>query len=994
MNIIFGTLLFVCVSVTSAFTALGQDILGTSLSDFPVLEDKGYFFWGINTDSTAHYTDLMRKDATSNLKNDSVSFFISLGFSCLFEDRYDSANAYFGKAMSFGHMNNLEKALILEGSGQSEIFNGDIESGIIKIIEARRIFNEAGNIKEAAQCDLILALACFDMGQYQLSISLLLRLAPYFAIKSDYNNLVLCLNGLGRVYAEQNKTDAAFSLYQKALEICSEKEVLMTPSISLNNIGMLYYMNNSNDSALGYFRAAIVTDERCGNYPLLPGRYNNIGNVLLKLGNPLKAEEYYTKGLDVLAKYPDPYSECQIINNLADARLAQKKYKEAEKLYLSSLTTARALNLQPLVYYNCESLSKLYEKTGEDLKELTFLKEYYQLRDSLNNEEHLHTLDELEVRYKTESQKHVIDKLEQQNELNDTRIQRDKNLRWIYFLLIFFLSTLIVLFYYFLRIRQRLNKALLTENRNLNEVNEFKDRFFNLISHEFRTPLSLIMGPAQEISNDITATHAQKEKAALIKMQAEKLLGQVIELLDLARAGKGMLDLQIEQLSLSAFVQDISNPFFELAADKHISLTVNDISSDILCWMDGNKMEKVISNLLSNAVKFTPEGGLVELNVSIVSDENSGLPFSNSDGWIRFSVSDNGPGIATGFHDKIFDRFYRCNDEKTARLPGSGIGLSVVKEFTELHKGFVKLFSEPGRGSIFSVYIPAGSNWFDKKLLRSSGRTLFRNIPEPKSISSSPEENSDPGLGNGSILIVEDDNELRKFLVRFFKPDFKTFSAPDGKRGLELARREFPDMIISDIQMPEMDGIEMCEALKSDVETSHIPVILLTARVDDKSLIAGLKAGADDYIRKPFDIEELELRVNNIVARTRLLHEKFAASPLTPATGLQSVDQRFMEKLLKCCEAHYSNPGFDADLFTDELNVSLSTLHRKMKTICGTTPREFLKNYRLQKAFDMISAQSGSVSEIAFLCGFENLSYFARIFKEKFDSLPSEIISK
>ena len=378
MNFFVRTILFVLFSFTSVIIALGQNICGSSASDFNVLEDKGYFFWGINADSTAYYTDLMRKDAERNLKNDSVSFFISLGYSCLFEDRYDSANAYFDKAMSFDRMNNIEKALILEGSGQSDIFDGDIEVGILKVVEAKEIFNEAGNIKEAAQCDLILALACFDMGQYQLSISLLLRLAQYFALQKDFNNLVLCLNGLGRVYAEQNKTDAALLLYHKALSICTKHEVLMTPSISLNNIGMLYYLKNSNDSALGYFRAAIAIDEKYGNYPLLPGRYNNIGNVLLKLGSPLKAEEYYTKALNVLDKYPDPYSECQIINNLADAKMSQKKFKDAEKLYLSSLTAARKLNLRPLVYYNCESLSKLYEETGEYMNELTYLKEYYQ----------------------------------------------------------------------------------------------------------------------------------------------------------------------------------------------------------------------------------------------------------------------------------------------------------------------------------------------------------------------------------------------------------------------------------------------------------------------------------------------------------------------------------------------------------------------------------------------------------------------------------------
>ncbi|MPM02985.1 hypothetical protein SDC9_49244 [bioreactor metagenome] len=472
--------------------SFGQSDQNISAGPAIPFEDEAYYFWGINSDSTLHYTSLMR-EAAKEFAAGSCMQLITDGYSYLYEDNYDSADVFFAAALDADSLPALWKAYLLTGTGQSAIFNGDINDGIIQVFEARELFANLGDEKEQSQCELVIALACFDMGRYQESLSLLMKLLPWFARHNDYDNVIMCLTGIGRVYAEQNKTVFALQSYLKALELCTTKKVHMTPSISLNNIGMIYFISNQADSALMYFTAAIETDEKEGNFPLLPGRYNNIGNALLKLGKAGKAEEYYRKALNVLEKYPDPYAECQIINNMADAKMAKHEYDEAEKLYLSSLATARKLQLKPLIYYNCESLAKLYDQKNEPIKELRYLKEYYVLRDSLNNEEHLQTLDELEVKYKSESQKHVIDKLEQQNELKNTRIQRDKNLRWIYFLLIFFLSVLILFFYYFLRIRQRLNKALMTENRNLNEVNEFKDRFFNLISHEFRTPLSLII---------------------------------------------------------------------------------------------------------------------------------------------------------------------------------------------------------------------------------------------------------------------------------------------------------------------------------------------------------------------------------------------------------------------------------------------------------------------------------------------------------------------
>lgn len=982
------TLIILTHELVVSSLAYGQIDIGRGYIPY---DEAAWTFWGVNPDSCQKYTGLMKQEALTMYKNNSCALQLSLLYSSMYADEFSDAEKRIEKLKSGSICSDNDLGLVYMASGQLDIYHGNTSEGASELIRALSYFDASSDPMYRARIQVGLSEAAVQEGKYEMALQLLLEALNAYIRMNDGNNIVYCLNGLGRTMAEQGKTSFAMKMYVKALSLCRSGELEITSSISLNNIGMLYYIDGESATALQFFESAKNTDEEEGNVLLLPGRYNNIGNALLKLNRIKEAERYYTKALAMLDADDDPYAFMQISNNLADVKVKQMQYAEAEKLYLQSLHQAQALGARPLMFFNHEALTSLYRQSGQRDKELVHLRASYQLRDSLNRLEQLRSLDELEARYQNLEQKTLIDRLEQESQLQQTKIERDQNLKWIYILLLMMMSAAIFFFYHILKIRQKLNRALQKENNSLNDVNALKDRFLNLISHEFRTPISLIMAPAREIEKSDASTLEQKESARLIVQQSIRLLDQVNDLLDLAKAGNRMLELAISETSLTAFLGKLESAFQPVARENGIRLTFTCNVDNETIWIDQNKIVKVLGNLLSNALKYTPKGGLVELSVVKIASTDEPMKERHDEGWFRFSVSDNGPGIEESEQTLIFERFYRGKYEQSLQTPGSGIGLTVVKEFTHLHNGQIKLFSKPGYGAVFSVFLRAGRRWFNPLLLNNDPTG-----PDPLNVKKETPAldpdmvTDDESHHTQSILIVEDDHAMRKFLTGYFCKQYKVYQAADGQKGIDAALKYFPDLIVSDIQMPQKDGIDLCRTLKQNFDTSHIPVLLLTAKTDQCGLIEGLRAGADDYVRKPFDTEELELRINNIIARTKLLHERFSKSTGSNVSGLSGLDQRFMTQLLGCCEMHYANPGFDADLFTQDLNISLSTLHRKMKSICGTTPREFLKHFRLEKAKDQISNKTGSVSEVAYACGFENLSHFSKIFKEKFGHLPSE----
>lgn len=526
------------------------------------------------------------------------------------------------------------------------------------------------------------------------------------------------------------------------------------------------------------------------------------------------------------------------------------------------------------------------------------------------------------------------------------------------------------------------------EVERYHELDTIKSRFFANISHEFRTPLTLLLSPIEKRLKTTQDAH-DKTELGIMHRNATRLLTLVNQLLDLSRLEAGTLSLQCSKGSLNLFVNTIASQFSSMADSKKIDFAIS-ANQEITLYFDSDKLDKIITNLLSNAFKFTPTKGSITITLSqYASSERF------KDGFAEIAVWDSGKGIAHEHLDKIFDRFYQADTSSTREYEGSGIGLALTKELVELHKGSISVTSIKGEGSCFSVKLPLGSahlkpheiidNAEQKPQLR-----IVHDLPvELEKVNVIPDETELP-----KVLIIEDNADLRYYLRTNFASQYSILEAQDGEMGLEVAIEGVPDLIVSDLMMPKMDGLSLCSKLKANEKTSHIPVILLTAKADIDSKLQGLNTGADDYIAKPFDARELEVRVRNLIETRKKLQRKFSQQlSIAPhELKVESIEDRFLKKVRDTIEQHMADTTFGVEVLANEVAMSSVQVYRKLKALTGYTPNELIRNFRLERAASLLSQHAGNVSDVAYQVGFNNLSYFAKCFKEKFETSPSEFL--
>ncbi len=534
----------------------------------------------------------------------------------------------------------------------------------------------------------------------------------------------------------------------------------------------------------------------------------------------------------------------------------------------------------------------------------------------------------------------------------------------------------------------------------LEEMDRVKSRFFANISHEFRTPLTMILGPLED-----WLEHAQdsSRRSDLERMQrnARRLLHLINQLLDLSRLEAGKLKLKVSPGDLPAFLKGVVMSFASLAEQKQIELKFEENLAGTNIseyYFDPEKLETIIVNLLSNAFKFTPKKGKISVEFGIPHSEFQ-IPHSRTLPWLRITVKDTGRGIPSADLPFIFDRFYQTRDERgaTRESPSSGIGLALTRELVELHHGTISVESIVGKGSRFSVNIPVSASVYRPgEIVEAPGEKQPLSAP----IIATPASNVDAPLTNQAkkdlpiILLVEDHGDVRRYIREHLQEKFRIVEAADGESGFQQALTDMPDLIISDVMMPGMDGYQLCAKLKQDVHTSHIPVILLTAKAGEESKLSGLESGADDYLTKPFNSRELKARVKNLIAQRRKLREIYRREGLLQPSPLEmpSTEQAFIERLMKTVEAEIESESFGPEALSAALNMSQRHLQRKIRALTGQRPADFIRTIRLRRAKQLLAQHAGNVSEIAYQVGFNNLSYFARCFKEEFGQTPSAFL--
>ncbi|MCP4152441.1 MAG: response regulator [bacterium] len=550
------------------------------------------------------------------------------------------------------------------------------------------------------------------------------------------------------------------------------------------------------------------------------------------------------------------------------------------------------------------------------------------------------------------------------------------------------------------------NLQLEEQSEKLQEMARVKSRFFANISHEFRTPLTLIMGPLEQMLGDKRDQQAKK-KLTLIFRSPQRLLTLINQLLDLSKFDSGRMRLQASRQPVVPFLKGIAASFELLARQNNIEPVFHADKEDIQLYFDTEKLEEVICNLILNALKFTPSGGRITLSVKE-------SPTSEADflkGYLEITVSDTGIGLSREQLSHIFERFYQADGNSDCDHNGFGIGLALTREMVVLHCGRIDVHSWQGKGTEFIIRLPMGkAHLKPEEIVDSSHHTSEgnksieiqnllaaendeNNIDEEnngKKISGN-NKNNEPGKEEKNvILVVEDNADVRQYIKEPLEILYKVVEAVNGEEGIKKAKELIPDLIISDIMMPVKDGYELCAVLKKEVKTSHIPIILLTAKASEDSMVQGLETGADDYITKPFSTKILTTRIKNLIDLRRQLQEKIQRKMmLQPAEiSVSSVDKEFIKELQGVIEKNLSDTLFNVEKLGKKLYMSRATLYRKVHALTGESPREFIRSYRLKRGAQLLKANSGNVTEVAFEVGFSSSSYFIKCFKDKFHQSP------
>ncbi len=556
-------------------------------------------------------------------------------------------------------------------------------------------------------------------------------------------------------------------------------------------------------------------------------------------------------------------------------------------------------------------------------------------------------------------------------------------------------SMFIILIIVLLLIKRRKAKLRIQQNNmeidKIKEIDLIKSRFYSNVSHELRTPLTLIMGPIGHLLKKAT-DKSDRSTLLMIQKNARQLQQFINEVLELSKLEADKFRLQVEETGVVHIVRDRIQTVKKQAQKKGITIDLVSTHKELLCYLDPDKFKSIVSNLLSNALKFTPKGGRIGISISGCSG-NKHDHCTHKEGCVILSVKDNGIGISQEKLPFIFDKYYQGDPGKSGEDSGTGLGLALVKEMVSLHKGTINVESKVGEFTEFVIRFPFGQNNLKPDDLFYS---CDIEIPIGRKIDSGENvfveaDSILSDLDSKVILVVEDNEAMRKVICSGLQ-EYEIIEAKDGQEGAQLAVETCPDLILCDVIMPNKNGFEVTKSLKSNEITSHIPIIILTAKDALSDKLTGLRIGADDYLIKPFFIKELKARVKNLITQREKLKDKYSTSKILKLSKVsnKSIDQVFLEKTINIIEANLIEESFGVHVILSEMNISRTQLHRKLKAIIGQSANELIQSIRLQKASEMLKNKSATISEIGYLVGFSGPSSFSRAFKQYFGHAPSE----
>ena len=563
-----------------------------------------------------------------------------------------------------------------------------------------------------------------------------------------------------------------------------------------------------------------------------------------------------------------------------------------------------------------------------------------------------------------------------------------------------YLIYIIILVVLFLQYRQRRHRKeqdnlRLQEHIHAEEMADAKLRFFMNISHEIRTPMTLIVAPLQSLIKQDDDPH-RRAVYETIRRNAERILGLINQMMDLRKIDKGQMQMHMRETNLVGFINDIYMLFAQQAKNKNVLFHFDCDEERIMAWIDRGNFDKIIINILSNAFKFTPTGG--EIRIRLTANEKEAT----------ISIFDNGEKIPEDKLERIFERFYQSPSSANDRNIGTGIGLDLTRSLVELHHGTIEAHNNAtGPGCEFIVTIPLGNEHLTPEEMvidEAEEEAVTESIIDAAEEEQQQEEevvaSADlPKIGKRQkIVIVEDDSEIRDYLTEALSENYDITGCENGKKGLAAVLKQMPDLVISDIMMPEMDGTTLCSKIKTNNATSHIPVVLLTAKSREEDQLEGLEMGADAYIVKPFNMDILRRTIDNLIHSHHTLQLKFGRNDqleeLVDDIKVKSPDEKLLERVMQAINHNLNNADLNVDKIADEVGISRVHLHRKMKELTGQTPHDFIRNIRMKKAASLLASGDMNVSEVMYACGFSNAASFSTVFKKMYGMSPREYMNE
>lgn len=825
-----------------------------------------------------------------------------------------------------------------------------------------------------------------------------------FAEKNHIKTLeAQMLNQIGNVYLHEGKDSLALTFNLRSLAVAKEVRHRHTISNAYNSLGLVYKKLGDYKSALTCFNTCYTIG--CNKCPAIAFHKTLIetGDIYFTLNDIKQALDWYNKSMVLAEKFHSLKDIAVSTLRIGNCYQRLNNTKIAETYFLRSLQTANETGDKFLVKSLADTLSTFYASGNNYSSAYRYKQSSVQLGDSLNEINRLTDMTELEMRFE-------VEKIKKENEarqaISAVEIKRQKVLR-NYFIVFSVLFVGLGAAIYAGYRRKRKDNRLLTDQKKeieeknmeirtkvekitlqkdeierisneLHESDEMKLRFFSNISHEFRTPLTLILNPAENLLSAMSGNGETKKQLESIYHNAQKLNDLTNQIMDLQKLDAGKLQLNPEKADIIEYCLGIASSFESLCHKKNLIISFSSNHKSVITSFDKDKIGKILINIISNAIKFSYENSCIE--VKIVITENL----------IYFIITDDGVGIPSGEIDNVFRRYYQIQSDN--KSTGTGIGLSYVKELVEFMQGNVLINSAIKKGTIVTITIPVGECAITDiseliiEIPNSNCRTAKIGFDAAEFVKEDKNEST--------VLLVEDNDELRTFIANLLKAEFNVRIAKDGKEGANAAFQLIPDIIISDVMMPGIDGFELCSILKKDERTSHIPVILLTARDGTQSGLEGYRSGADDYIIKPFDNEHLKLKVKNIIATREAARNQFDFKSVLSSDSLSigKTDKEFMRKCIAVIEAHIDISSFSVENLAEELAFSNRNFYRKIKALTNQTPAELIRMYRLNYARQLLQNSKLKIFEVSMAVGYEDTNKFRQAFKKHFGVSPSESI--